>query len=56
MWRSRVLGRPSVRAACGGSLSLTWLPLRVICRTRMIACCQSYTSYIDYELCERLTP
>ena len=26
---ARVLGGPAVRAACGGSLSLTWLPLNV---------------------------
>jgi hypothetical protein len=28
--RGRVLGGPSVRAACGGNLSLSWLPLRVV--------------------------
>jgi hypothetical protein len=26
----RVLGGPAVRAACGGNLSLSWLPRRVI--------------------------
>jgi hypothetical protein len=28
--RGRVLGGPAVRAAFGGSLSLPWLPLRVL--------------------------
>jgi hypothetical protein len=28
--RGRVLGGPTARAACGGSLNLTWLLLRVI--------------------------
>ncbi len=28
--RGRDLGGPSVRAACGGSLSLSWLPRRVV--------------------------
>jgi hypothetical protein len=27
---ARVLGGPAVRAACGGSLSLSWLPPRVV--------------------------
>jgi hypothetical protein len=26
----RVLGGPTARAACGGSLSLTWLPRKVV--------------------------
>jgi hypothetical protein len=28
--RGRVLGGPAVRAACGGNLSLPWLPLEVV--------------------------
>jgi hypothetical protein len=28
--RGRDLGGPTVRAACGGNLSLTWLPLGVV--------------------------
>jgi hypothetical protein len=28
----RVLGGPALRAACGGNLSLTWLPRRVVSR------------------------
>jgi hypothetical protein len=28
--RGRVLGVPSVRAACGGSLGLAWLPPGVV--------------------------
>jgi hypothetical protein len=30
MRHGRVLGGPSVRAPCGGDLSLPWLPLTVL--------------------------
>jgi hypothetical protein len=53
--RVRDLGGPAVRAAFGGNLSLTLLPHSVVCRSLVIASCQSYTSYVDYELCEGLT-
>jgi hypothetical protein len=35
--RGRVLGGPAVRAACGGSLSLTWLPRTVVPNERRAA-------------------
>jgi hypothetical protein len=35
MRRVRVLGEPAVRAACGGNLSLTWLPRTVVPQERL---------------------
>jgi hypothetical protein len=34
--RVRVLGGPAVRAAFGGTLSLTWLPLQVVAAPAVI--------------------